>query len=104
MYWRLGMVDTLRRPLLEIPGEAETLADFIARLIALLAAPDTHLYVDTSLLMWLTKIGSGSRQELFAWLEKNCVARVHVPIWAAHEYLKHHVAGTLVAELATKTT
>ena len=53
--------------------------------------------------MWLTKIGSESRRELMEWLRLNCEGRVHVPIWSAHEYLKHHVAGTIVAELTTKT-
>jgi PIN like domain len=97
------MVEAIRRPLLEIPRETESLTNFIVRLTALVTAGDTHIYVDTSLLMWLTKIGSGSRRELFDWLEKNCRGRVHVPIWAAHEYLKHHVAGTIVADLAART-
>jgi len=37
----------------------------------------------------MTKIGSPSRRELVEWLTANCAGRIHVPIWAAHEYLKH---------------
>ncbi|MBY3090189.1 hypothetical protein HFO72_05015 [Rhizobium laguerreae] len=89
--------------LLTIPSETESSADFRARLAELLKSDGTHLYIDTSFLMWLTKIGSSSRQELFQWLDANCAGRVHVPIWSAHEYLKHHVAGTIITELTDKT-
>jgi PIN like domain len=93
-----------RKPLLVIPSEAEGSSDFIDRLAALIRAHDTQIYVDTSFLMWMTKIGSSSRQELVGWLLTNCPTRVHVPIWAAHEYLKHYVAGTIVTELAERTS
>ena len=92
-----------RTPILTIPGETEGWADFKLRLTALFAAQGTHIYIDTSFLMWMTKIGSSSRRELIGWLQQNCPGRVHVPIWAAHEYLKHHVAKTIVTELTEKT-
>ena len=50
----------------------------------------------------MTKIGSGSRQEFIDWIQKNCASRVHVPIWAAHEYLKHYVAETIKKDLDKK--
>lgn len=53
--------------------------------------------------MWMTKIGASSRRKLVEWLTANCAGRIHVAIWAAHEYLKHHVAGTILAELKEKT-
>jgi PIN like domain len=93
----------MRKPLLSIPSEVEGSAVFRSRLAELIKSDDTHVYVDTSFLMWLTKIGTASRQELIAWLKKNCPGRVHIPIWAAHEYLKHHVAGTIVTDLVEKT-
>lgn len=92
-----------RKPILTIPCETEDSAAFKSRLSALVRDKGAHIYVDTSFLMWMTKIGSQSRRELLEWLEANCAGRVHVPIWAAHEYLKHHVAGTIVAELGEKT-
>lgn len=93
----------MRKPLLIIPSTTEGSGAFRERLVALIKADQTHIYVDTSFLMWMTKIGSNSRQELIAWLRQNCAGRVHVPIWAAHEYLKHHVAGTIIAELSERT-
>ncbi|HEV2501857.1 MAG TPA: PIN-like domain-containing protein [Mesorhizobium sp.] len=91
------------KPILDIPSETESSAKFRARLADLIKAADTHIYVDTSFLMWLTKIGSSSRGELSTWLDSHCDGRVHVPMWSAHEYLKHHVAGTIVSELTDKT-
>ena len=89
--------------LLKIPSDTENSAAFIERLSALIRIRSTHLYIDTSFLMWMTKIGSDSRRELICWLQKNCAGRVHVPIWAAHEYLKHHVAGTITTDLKEQT-
>lgn len=96
------MIETVRKPILTIPCETETFDAFRSRLSLLIRDDKTHIYIDTSFLMWMTKIGSQSRQELFAWLNTNCNGRVHVPIWTAHEYLKHHVARTLVTELGEK--
>ena len=45
-----------------------------------------------------------SRGELLDWLRTDVGDRAHVPTWAAHEYLRHHVAGTIVGELEKKTT
>lgn len=97
------MTDAVRKPILTIPAATEDSQAFKSRLSALIRDPKTHIYIDTSFLMWLTKIGSQSRQELISWFEVNCSGRVHVPIWAAHEYTKHHVAGTIVSELGEKT-
>ncbi len=97
------MTQTTHMPILKIPSDTETSSAFIQRLAALIRGQGTHIYIDTSFLMWMTKIGSDSRRELIDWLQKNCAGRVHVPIWAAHEYLKHHVAKTIRNELTRKT-
>lgn len=97
------VTQAVRTPILTIPSETEGSADFKQRLAALFAAQSTHIYIDTSFLMWMTKVGSRSRQELIGWLQQHCAGRVHVPIWTAHEYLKHHGAKTIVAELTEKT-
>ena len=94
---------TARMPILTIPDVTEGSADFKQRLAILINAPTTHIYIDTSFLMWMTKIGTSSRQELISWFQQYCMDRVHVPKWATHEYLKHHVAGSIVADLAEKT-
>ena len=54
--------------------------------------------------MWATKIGPASRGELLEWLRSDLGDRAHVPTWSAHEYLRHHVAGTIVEELNAKST
>ena len=80
--------------MLHIPTEPESWSSFYQRLGALLASLGTHTYIDASFLLWLTKVGSKSRNELFNWFERTLPNRVHVPIWAAHEYVKHHVKRT----------
>ena len=96
------MNETAQMPILTIPTKAEGSTDFIQRLGELVHCETTHIYIDTSFLMWMTKIGSVSRRELIDWFQHNCERRVHVPIWSAHEYLKHHVAETIVDELSQK--
>ena len=46
--------------------------------------------------MWLTQVGSESRNELFTWFRDTLPNRIHVPIWAAHEYIKHDVNKTVL--------
>ena len=105
--------EATQSPVLDIPLEHETWPSYRERLKLLLADPATHAYIDTSFLMWLTKIGATSRNELLLWFQRHLADRVHVPIWTAHEYLKHHVRQTIVEDfkrnrraarnLATKT-
>ena len=90
-------------PLLSIPIHVEQWNTFSERLGRLLREDTTHVYIDTSFLMWMTKIGSVSRKQLTDWFKINCDGRVHVPVWSAHEYLKHHVSETIVVELAQRT-
>ncbi len=96
------MNQTTRVPLLTIPTSTESATEFTARIVPLMRSESTHIYIDTSFLMWMTKIGSTSRQELANWLRQNCTGRIHVPIWAAHEYIKHHIAGTIIRNLDEK--
>lgn len=96
-------LDRRRTARLSIPLRTETAAEFKERLGSLIASPDTHVYVDTSFLMWATKIGTASRREVLAWLRAELAGRVHVPTWAGHEYLRHHVAGTIVKELKERS-
>lgn len=88
---------------LMIPTSLEPSADYKTRVGRMLSDADTHIYIDTSFLMWATKIGPASRGELLDWLRTDLNNRAHVPTWTAHEYLRHHVAGTLVEELDAKS-
>ena len=47
-----------RVPVLTIPNVTEGSADFKGRLTALIREQGTHIYIDASFLMWMTKIGS----------------------------------------------
>lgn len=91
-------------PRLSIPTQLEPAAEYKARLGALLGAEGTHVYIDTSFLMWSTKIGPAARGQLLGWLREDLGERAHVPTWCAHEYLRHHVAGTIVDELTKRST
>ena len=85
-----------------IPTGRETIDSFVRRLGELIASPSTHLYVDTSFLVWLTALSKEARGEFFAWIERAVPGRVHVPVWSAHEYLRHHVHdlhGTKLVEV-----
>ncbi len=96
---RLGLAKT-PAPLLAIPIAEESADDFLGRIADLLSDSNTHVYIDTSMLMWLTKIGDVARNQLFDCLEGECRGRLHVPLWAGHEYLRHHVSKTVVTNLA----
>ena len=86
-----------------IPTRLESSDEYRGRIGRLLSQADTHVYIDTSFLMWATKIGPASREELLEWLRTDLKQRAHVPAWSAHEYLRHHVAGTIVDELTRKS-
>ncbi len=71
----------------------------MAHLGVALASPTTRVYVDTSFLMWMTRIGSVARGELTRWLGGLCGVRLRVPVWAAHEYYRHHSETSLLNDL-----
>lgn len=98
-----GLSETPEEARLSIPTSLENSTDFKARLGRLIGEAHTHIYIDTSFLMWATKIGPASRGELLEWLRSDLSDRAHVPTWSAHEYLRHHVAGTIVEELNAKS-
>ncbi|MER9602770.1 PIN-like domain-containing protein [Mesorhizobium sp. M0243] len=75
------------------------MATFIERVDAALRSPASFVYIDTSFLMWLTKIGPTSRAEFFKWLDGACPGRVAVPTWSLHELYRHHVENRLVADV-----
>jgi hypothetical protein len=74
---------------------------FLDELIAVLDAPDTRIYLDTSLLMWLIKVGDEARTEFLSWTDSRPAGSVTVPVWAAHELHKHLSAGTVAKNVRT---
>jgi hypothetical protein len=87
---------------LSLPTSAIGANEFTEQLAAALTDPGTRIYVDTSFLMWMTAIGSPARQQLIAWLCSLAGERMRIPVWAAHEYYRHHTEGTLVQSLETE--
>lgn len=87
---------------LKIPTSDESSSEFTSRAQLLLSKSTTRVYVDTSFLMWMTKIGSTSRTQFVTWLAATCPGRVCVPVWSAHEYLRHHTSGTILDELSER--
>lgn len=84
-----------------IPIEHEGVGAFIARAKTVLADPNAHIYVDTSLAMWLTAIGPTSRDCFFRWSE-TLGDRIHVPTWTLQEYFRHHKRKTQVNAIIEK--
>ena len=82
-----------------IGREPEGADDYLARVAHLVVNARTHLYYDTSFLMWLAKLGKRARTEFFTWQSAVGEARFHVPLWAAHEFFKHRLKRTVSTEL-----
>jgi len=79
---------------MEIRISPESAEAFIERAWAALVDDGTRVYIDTSFLMWLTTVGPVSRNQFFEWAA-TLGDRVRVPVWAMHEYYKHHTGNTL---------
>lgn len=84
-----------RMKYLDLP---ETMDEFVLGASDLLQDKGTHVYFDTSFLMWLTVIGPLSRKQFFDW-SGTLAGRAHVPLWSMHEYYRHHTRRTLTGRL-----
>jgi hypothetical protein len=84
-----------------IPIEAESAEAFILRARETLARDKTHLYIDTSLAMWLTAVGPSSRAAFMKWAA-TLEQRIHVPVWTIQEFFRHHDSNTQVNGIAEK--
>jgi hypothetical protein len=80
----------------------ETSDQYLTRLAVLVSDTGAHVYFDASFLMWLAKLGRPARSEFFAWVTAEGDARFHVPLWAAHEFFKHQVRKTVLAEFGSE--
>ncbi len=79
----------------------ETPQEFTSRAAEILKAETTHVYFDTSFLMWLTRVGEEARAQFVNWAA-TLGDRTHVPLWSMHEYYRHHTGGTLRADLVNR--
>lgn len=83
---------------MKIPTVQESPEAFIARVAALLLRPDTHVYFDTNVLMWVTLMAPEARSE-FLKLLKSINAATHVPTWAMNEFYRMHRDSYLEKQL-----
>lgn len=83
---------------IEIPLKQWTPEEYCLKAASLFKDPKCQIYIDTSFLMWLTKIGPTARREFVDWVEKTSAGRYVVPVWAAHEYQQHHSRKTVLKE------
>ena len=67
-----------------------------------LDAERTKFYLDTSVLIWLIRLGSQARAEVLAWFRSRPAKSVCVPVWAAHE-LHRHILGNTARKNLTET-
>ena len=84
-----------------IPLQVEPAEDYLNRAAAALADAETHIYVDTSLAMWLTAVGPASRAAFIDWTSE-LDGRIHVPAWTIQEYYRHHRGKTLTKDIDEK--
>jgi len=68
---------------------------FMTEFVEALEAKSTRFYLDTSLLMWLIRLGAAARKEFIGWCDSRPRNSVRVPVWAAHELHRHLIKGTV---------
>lgn len=73
---------------------------FMNELVAALESERTRFYLDTSLLMWLIRLGSAARAEFLGWCHARPLGNVKVPVWAAHELHRHLTGSTIRKNLS----
>ncbi|UPJ76925.1 PIN-like domain-containing protein [Bradyrhizobium sp. 187] len=70
---------------------------FMDELVETFESKNTRYYLDTSLLMWLIRIGPAARGEFIAWCKSRPNNAVRVPVWSAHELHHHLIKGTVTS-------
>lgn len=87
-----------------IPVVVPTIDDLIKEFEAAISNSGCHFYIDTSFLIWLTQIGKAARAEFKSWINAVGPNRFHVPVWAGHEFLTHHVHDLIGKKLSEVTS
>ena len=74
---------------------------FMDELLAALGSPETRLYLDTSVLMWLVRLGTTARSEFLCWCRNRPEGSVRVPVWGAHELHRHLTSRTVAKQIGS---
>src|SRR6266496_5865288 len=88
---------------MKIPPRLIELRKYHDAIIHSLGSPTVPVYFDTSMLMWLLKVGEQARLEFLAWSRSALGARAHVPTWAAHEFYRHLREETALFQLRSQS-
>jgi hypothetical protein len=83
---------------MRLPTNHESVDDFIARLTEAVGDDRTHLYFDTSILMWVACLSPSVQAEFLHWA-KSLDVRAHVPLWTLQEFYRHQTERTLECNL-----
>ena len=67
---------------------------FMEEFATTLDSTGTNFYLDTSLLIWMIRLGVEARTEVIRWLCDRPTSSVRVPVWAAHELHRHVIGET----------
>jgi hypothetical protein len=89
---------------MRLPPRLANLRDYHDAIITALGSPDVPVYFDTSMIMWLVKVGSEARAEFLNWCADSIDRRTFVPTWAAHEFYRHLRKETLLVDLRSQST
>ena len=87
---------------MRIPDQTIKLKDYHHAVEVALADPATPVYIDTSVLMWLIRVGTEARREFLNWCRTSLAGRVVIPTWALHELYHHLREGTIPLEISQK--
>lgn len=94
-----GVAATATWPAFKVGLGESNLSAYLADLDTLLQDPNTGVFVDASVLIDSLKLGPRAVQELIEFLQTTLAGRIHVPLWAAHEFQQHLVKGTALSQL-----
>ena len=89
---------------MQLLAKVPSIEDYYRDLKAILNDRSTHIYVDTSFLMWISKLGNSARTEFFEWTKEIGEDKIHVPLWASHEYHQHFINSTILKNVGESTS
>jgi hypothetical protein len=72
---------------------------FTDDLVKTLQAPNTRFYLDTSVLMWVIRLGGKARSDFLNWCRSRPKGSVRVPVWAGHELHRHLIRKSIATNV-----
>ena len=91
-YWNLCESESIAAMVLD--QYVRDLKAFMDDFATALDAERTKFYLDTSVLIWLIRLGSQARAEVLAWFRSRPAKSACVPVWVAHELHRHILGNT----------